>query len=192
MLPGDLLCRAAVHPRLKKENREHFDTDAFLKFAEFDLGQLWKLSLASFWLCRSEKGVHEFGLRVASSGNARKLEKLAKPGATLKPHVPDTYLGYYSGHFCYIGAIKTMYYKSEVRWVPEDGEDCHFELQLSLRVAFETAKVRDYRSDMRTARTQLADILFGPIRLPNPTNDMTLADLQDRFLEVRMGRPFAA
>jgi hypothetical protein len=63
---------------------------------------------------------------------------------------------------------------------------------LSLRVAFETAKVRDYRSDMRTARTQLADILFGPIRLPNPTNDMTLADLQDRFLEVRMGRPFAA
>lgn len=190
MLPGDLLCRAAVHPRLKKAHIDQFDVDLLVQFKDYDGGRVWKLSVASRWLSRTEEGVHDFGKKVAAKGNERKLKALAVPGTMAKQVTLDTYLGYYSGYFVHIAAIRSVYYKTEVRAVNEDDDLRHFEIHLVLCDNFEPGKEKVYRGDMRTARSQLADLLFGPVKLPNPSHDAVLADLQARFLPPLTGRPF--
>lgn len=193
MFDQDLLCRAALYPKFAPAGV--FDEAAFLSLHKIEDGLWYAMSLASRYLLRTEEGAHGYGRRSANVANAAYR--------ALKGHDPDPlvdkvyYLGFYDLPYWRLSTLPLECYRVEVRWLPEHGEDSHFQLELH-RTNHETGKVADKRRrrDRTAALVILAMCLWGPRKYDpsledNYPDDLTSAILPDlpRLPEQAVGLP---
>ena len=188
MQKDDILCCAAVYPRFLKD--KIFDPDTLLQLSKRK-HEVRSLSFASYWLCRNEAGVHDFGRMVATEGN-RRHSKMSISSATEW----DYYLGFYNLRYGSVGRISSSRLKIRVYWKPENGDARHFQLDATpnfrvfcgevdreienhkedLRLAGKQEPKnppnRDKRikklidAEVRKVRSELCKALFGPILDP--------------------------
>jgi hypothetical protein len=160
MLDGDLFCRSVIYPK-------GWDNDVFSFEGLVDLRD-WSeekdrkryiVSVASSFLLRSEDRAHKYGCSVAASMKARALAGVKDDNRdVIIPH----YLGYYEA---YCGSIKSFaldYYRMELKWSPENGNDEHFDLAMVLTRSLPTSKA--HRDDLKEAKKRIAAALMGPKR----------------------------
>lgn len=200
MLSNDVLCRAAVYPRFL--NGDLFDIETLMAFSGRG-PNVRSLSLASFWLCRGEEGVHRYGRQVAIEGNRRRKENNSNYWET-----SDQYLGYYSMRYGRVSSVGTREVCVRVYWKPENGVDEHFQLDavpcieaISARVdeaiqkQMSDGKVtqrpnrqkrieKEVSREVRMIRAKLVEYVFGPTLEPVERTDAR-SEMQTRFMPVR-------
>lgn len=102
------------------------DASALLQFSGAKLA-VRSLSLASYFLCRTDDGVHNFGEKIAEAGNLRAV----RGGAELTEEKRQIYLGFYSFKFCNFEEIEVPHLSMRLFWRTENGDDRHFQVDCS-------------------------------------------------------------
>lgn len=176
MLPSDVFCRAAVFPRMLKS--QQFDEETLLSFSNVNDGRK-AISFASHSICQDDDGVHTYGLHVASSRNEREQNEL---GRALSDDEAHHYLGFYSFNARFLHCIKLTFCVGRLYHAPEDGQDCHFQFDLT---PLNDATARQVKQDERIARSRLAQALFGPVLLPSHRCSTHAASLQGEFMPLK-------
>lgn len=209
LLPKDIFCRAAVFPRCIT-SKGIMDDACLLKFSGNGV-ETRSCSVVSFYLSRNESGVHDFGLKVAAEGNKRivaagKMLDDTNEDVYLGYYsfLAEAFIGV-SMKVKGINELVTLV----LYWKRENGDHRHFQIDIfpnSLRVKSHVEeeiasqaeaaarsnkkfnppnKVRREErlvdSEVRLARQELFDILFGPVKCPDNGNQR-LCYLQDKFL----------
>jgi len=157
MLTGDAVCRAALYPKFITPSGV-FDEEALLNFAGIKGTEVYALSVASKFICRSDNGVHEYGVTAAEIANARFREKNGRSPEPIDEEVH--YVGFYEFLYGDLIAIEMTHYAVHCYWLPENGLHMHF--QAEFRPNGRTGSAREKRTDRRAAVGILATMLRGP------------------------------
>lgn len=166
----DLLCRAAVYPSCFKNGA--FDEEMAMQLHPLDperkeLNKGHAMSLASYFLCGNDNGVHRYGVALERLGNERKQKKSDEP---LKIEDASHYVGFYSGEFCDFSSVKLVHHLIRIFWKPENGLDEHFQFEMTFQGAKDTPK-SEIKADVRTARQELFKLVKGPVQRPPETDE---------------------
>lgn len=158
MFDDDTVCRAALYPKFINPEGV-FDEEILLNFMNVKGTELYAMSVASKFLCRSEDGVHEYGCKAADGANerfARETGRAPKP-VTEEVH----YLGFYEMTYGALTKLAMEHYEVRCYWKPENGLDMHFQAEF---VPSGTGTKKERRRDRQAAVGALADRTFGPQR----------------------------
>lgn len=200
-LAGDVFCRAAVFPRCIANGE--LANQALLMFSGKGIS-VRSLSLASRYLCRTDEGVHDFGMKVASAGNRR----IVKRGEVLSEQNENLYLGFYNLLRSEVSDLCSEKVSVKLYWKKEDGDERHFQLDVYPKMAAVQQSVEDsislerqeaarkgknfpepnrerraervFDQELRDIRRRIFERLWGPINLP--TQDLRILNLQDEFM----------
>ncbi|MFC5038047.1 hypothetical protein [Tianweitania sediminis] len=156
MQRDDVLCRAALFPRFIKDGV--FDIETLMRFSTVEEDSHYAMSVGSKFLLRTSDGVHNYGCAAAQIANDNFREKNGRDPEPLNEAVH--YLGFYELPFHSIKDVRgrlTNHHLS-VRWVPEHGQDAHFQVELWKTVP---AGARQLRRDRVAARGFLSAYLTG-------------------------------
>ncbi|MEQ9241223.1 hypothetical protein [Roseovarius indicus] len=174
MLDYDVICRAAVFPRVLGNGV--FDDEQFLNFASVGKEKrVYVTSVFSEHLSRNIANVHKFGEAVASAGNARLAER---NDGVVPADKKNVYLGFYKIYYCNVVKVRIDHYALTVRWRPEN--DCEAHFQIEMWQTSTTANSGQRRRARTAAILEMAKSLFGPFRsdaaidLPSEGSDVTL------------------
>ncbi|PJT21520.1 hypothetical protein CN884_14035 [Ochrobactrum sp. 30A/1000/2015] len=170
MQDRDLLCRAAVYPSCFSDGA--FDEEMAMQLqpldpARKDLSKGHAMSLASYFLCRDDEGVHRYGASLERLGNERKQKNSDQP---LDIEKASHYVGFYSGEYRGFSSIELEHHYIRIYWKPENGLDEHFQFEIIFRGAPGTPKA-EIKADVRIARQTLFGLVAGPVTRPTSTND---------------------
>lgn len=168
MLPRDIFARSIEHPKDFSSNV--LDQEQFFQFSESEVAKGdYALSVASRWLLRTEENVHKYGRFVAGCKNARfKAVKGTDPNPMRK------YVGSYNLFAESIESLDLCHYRVGLRWKPEEGQDAHFQIELTHKGSGTRSNLK---SNRREARAALFDARFGPDICKNASRDVELSDV---------------
>jgi hypothetical protein len=159
MLDDDRLCRAALFPKFVG-NAGVFDPEALLSFPQIEKTGIYVMSVASMFLAKSEEGVHAYGCATATAMNDR-FERMN--GRLPRPIDEEVhYLGYYEFTCGQLLSVSMSYYRIGCRWMPENGQDVHFQAEMYPKHTLGTHRER--RNDRIAAVGMLYSRLKGPWR----------------------------
>lgn len=158
MFEGDAVCRAALYPKFISDGV--FDEEILLNFGEIEKTGVYALSVASRFICRTDAGVHSYGCNAAELANDRFRLKNGREPEPLKEEVH--YLGYYEFLYGDLVTIPMEYYSIHCYWLPEHGQQMHFQAEFRPRGSEGSKKQR--RTDRQAAVGLLAAKLYGPAR----------------------------
>lgn len=154
----DYFCRSVYFPSIAFPNGV-FDAEVLVQLE--GKGDQYGLSVASRCILRTEEEAHQYGCRGAKTKNERyEAEHI---GEDLDPaRYPKYYMGFYDLRVAAIQkvAYRLEYYRMVLRWVPENDEMAHFEIQLHEPVTSPGPK--KLKNDRKWARELLALCLVGP------------------------------
>lgn len=187
MLPGDTICRSAVHPKYK--SGDIFDEVYLLNFQQVVKKKYpYVTSVTSFKIAGSLDAVHEAGRSIANISNQREQQKLSLKS----DYIPKNfqYLGYYNLPTSEINKLTSDYHLALVCWAPEDALDSHFHIELMIRddINIERVTLADLKSDKNAIISLIADYLAGPIYCPLAHGDENLRKLQIDSLQRKEGK----
>lgn len=173
MFDGDLACRAIHYPKFLGSTGV-LDPEALLKFDNLQGTSNYAMSVASKFLCRKEAAVHAYGERAAESKNERFRRQTQREPQPLSEEVH--YLGYYEFTAGALRGIPMEYYRLRLVWKPEDGEDVHFQAEMTEGRNSATKALR--RNDRRAAIGLLYARLSGPKRYICAKDEIHRAELE--------------
>ena len=160
MLDEHIIGRAAIYPKFVAGETQIFDEEQLFELSHVkneegkDTG-VYALSLASQILARGEGGVHDYGKRSASRQNdAFRLRKGRDPDPE------SVYLGYFRFSAILVNRIGMDHYNKSIRWFPEHGEVCHFQIEmLPLGSGTRKEKRNDRRRVVRAVAASARDFV---------------------------------
>lgn len=149
---GHQFGRCAIYPKFIRD-RDAFDPEQAFQFSELKIHSLdgskpkgtgiYALSLASEYLAPGPDAVHTYGQSAAQEQN--------KSFEARKGELPDPmslYIGFFqfdgSDFFSYIPLLHQLI----VRWLPEHGQDCHFQIEACVLDKGTKAERRDERAKL--------------------------------------------
>jgi hypothetical protein len=179
MLDGDLVCRSVLFPRCAKNGQ--FDETALVNFTDVERdGSFYALSVASRFILRDETGAHNYGIRTADAANRGIAIRTGRaPLADEEVH----YVGFYDLLCGEIRSVPLGFYSSQIRWVLENGENAHFQIEWRRngKVPEGPGNIdKKLRKDRTAARTLIASKLRGPFK----ASTMPLSHLGDGNFEL--------
>ncbi|WP_289150357.1 hypothetical protein [uncultured Salipiger sp.] len=151
MLPKDRFARSIEHP--KDFSSDTIDQEQYFQLGEKPNG-VYVLSVSSRFILREDEKIHDYGRKVVAMKNERFAKEKGHDPSPLKK-----YIGFYEIFEECANACTDNNYNAVIRWVPENGLDAHFEVQL-LPIGDGSAKQR--KKSRRRARQILFDNKFGP------------------------------
>lgn len=166
MLPKDVFARTLEHP--KDFSGDTIDPENFFQFTAMQKGSTdYAMSVASRFQLSSVDLVHEYGVAVVETKNARhKLEKGADPDPRKK------YVGFYDFFAECVASFILSTYRSQIKWRPEVGQQAHFQVEL----IWDGLGDKNLRKDDRRAASRaLYDSCFGPEVFFGAHEDIDLA-----------------
>lgn len=172
MFDGDVVCRAALYPKFITPSGV-FDPESLLHFQSSKNKTAYSLSVASKFICRSDDGVHAYGEHAASIANRRFQDKNGREPSPVTEKVH--YLGFYELYCGDIRGLNLEYYNANCYWLPENGADCHFQVDL---VETKQGTKSDKRADRRAAVGALYDRLWGPKKFISAEDDEHREELE--------------
>jgi hypothetical protein len=161
MFNGDAVCRAALYPKFVTP-AGIFDEEALLIFAEIPDGGVYAMSVASKFLCRNDDGVHTYGSNAADIANERLRARLNRPPQPINEQVH--YVGFYEFLYGDFKCIAMNHYSVHCDWLPEHGQDVHFQAEFRPKTTAAESTKKQRREDRRAAIGVLAARLRGPAR----------------------------
>lgn len=178
----DLFCRSVFFPSIALKH-DFFSDEVLMQFDAAD-DESYGLSVASRCMLVDEAGAHGYGCRTSDKKNERFERENGR-----KPNPEDEqrfYVGFYDLRPAYFSHIKLDHYSMSLRWVPEEGEDAHFEVRLD-RVAGDFTD-KKLKRDRKLARQLLSMCLIGPHRHVCEADKSKAATLDAVFLPALVER----
>jgi hypothetical protein len=168
MLPKDVFARSIEYP--KDFSGGVLDQEQFFQFSEEEVRKNdYALSVASCWLLKTVEAVHEYGRFVADCKNVR-YKELKGSG----PNPMRRYVGSYSLFAEAIEGMSLSHYSVDLNWKPEEGQDAHFQIELTHNGS---GGRKALKGDRRFARAALYDARFGPEICSIASNDDDLSEI---------------
>ncbi|MGP4752855.1 hypothetical protein [Agrobacterium pusense] len=121
------------------------------------------LSLASRFYLKTDDNAHGYGCRTAARQNDAYTERVGTPPPENKR---THYIGFYDVKKEAINALPLEHYDLKLRHFVENGERCHFQIELHISSDLGSGKAADKikRNDRNTAMQALVDQMAGPVR----------------------------
>lgn len=177
MLSRDIFARSIEHP--KDFSNDVLDQEQFFQFSVSEVRKGdYALSVASRWLLRNLAGVHEYGRFVVDCKNAR-----FRQSNGTDPNPMKKYVGSYNLFAGSIENLSLRHYQVGLRWKPEEGQDAHFEIELTHKG---NGTKKELKKDRREARSALFDARFGPDICENAADDSDLSGLVSQLKRISM------